>query len=148
MKPKTLDAQDITTDIKQKFSFNDRNANFMTENIGTMAMLYTMVAFILFWMFVGYETYEDPYPFPLLLLILNVLQLVFLPLIMVGQNLMNREEQIRSDQARKATMTSYENILIILECLEKDEQELLYQTKALNALLTAAGHDPKKLRTK
>ncbi|HQS84002.1 MAG: hypothetical protein B7Y25_03690 [Alphaproteobacteria bacterium 16-39-46] len=136
-----------TQNVTSQLSLNDRIAVYITERLGTMAMVYGAIVFILFWMFVGYETYEDPYPFPLLLLIINIVTMILLPLIMVGQNLMNREEQIRSNEARKATMTSYENILVILECLEKDERELLYQTKVLNALLTAAGHDPKKFRS-
>ncbi|MBS0186109.1 MAG: DUF1003 domain-containing protein [Proteobacteria bacterium] len=130
-----------------QLSLNDRIALFITQHLGTMAVVYGAIIFILFWMIIGSETYEDPYPFPLLLLIINIVTLILLPLIMVGQNLINREEQIRSDEARKATMSSYENILVILECLEKNERELLYQTKALNTLLTSAGHDPKKLRS-
>ena len=137
----------VTKIVADKFSLNDRIALFITEKLGTMAMVYGVIVFILFWMFIGYETYEDRFPFPLLLLIINIMTLILLPLIMVGQNLVNRKEKIRSDEARNATMTSYENILMILECLEKNDKELLYQTKVLNALLTQAGHDPKKFRS-
>ncbi len=138
----------VTKKVTDQFSLNDRIAVFITEKLGTMSMVYGAIVFILFWMFVGYETYQDPYPFSLLLLIINIVTILLLPLIMVGQNLVNREEKIRADEARNATMTSYENILMILECLERDDRELLYQTKVLNTLLTAAGQDPKKFRSK
>ena len=137
----------VTKKVTDQFSLNDRIAVFITEKLGTMSMVYGAIVFILFWMFVGYETCQDPYPFSLLLLIINIVTILLLPLIMVGQNLVNREEKIRADEARNATMTSYENILMILECLERDDRELLYQTKVLNTLLTAAGQDPKKFRS-
>ncbi len=146
MTPKGIRIQTPIKDVK--FSFNDRLAIFITRGLGSMAAVYGCICFTLFWMYVGSETYEDPYPFSLLLIIINIVTLVLLPLIMVGQNLINKEDQIRSNHAREATMMSYENILMILECLEKDERELVYQTKVLNALLTAAGHDPKEIRSR
>ena len=140
---KTITFQDSSS-AEKKLKFNDHLALFITKCLGNINTIYICIIFIFFWMFIGYETYEDPYPFPLLLLIINITSLIMLPLIMVGQNLLNREDQVRADQALDATLTSYENILTILECLDDHEKKLVLQIKLLNSLLKSSKQDSKK----
>lgn len=135
MEKKVIRPNPLLTEAHEKFNFNDKVALHITRFLGSMGAVYGCILFIGFWMFVGYETYEDPYPFPLLLLIINMVTMILLPLIMVGQNLINHQSQIRANYAQDATLATYENILVVLECLERHDKELLYQTKILTTLL-------------
>jgi len=131
--------QNINQKHKATFKIQDRMALGITSAIGTMYAVYFFAVFMLGWMiWQAYFTQKpfDPYPFAFLLFLGNIVQLLLMPLIMVGQNIQGRHAEIRAEEEYKTTMTSYHDIEHILAHLDAQDQELLKQTKLLEELLT------------
>jgi len=123
---------------KTRLNFQDRLASWITAGIGTMYAVYFFAAFLAGWMI--WQTYFsnrpfDPFPFVFLLFIGNVIQLLLMPLIMVGQNIQGRHSEIRAEEEYKTTITSYKDIEHILSHLDAQDRELLKHTKLLEELV-------------
>jgi uncharacterized membrane protein len=122
---------------KKGLGVQDRIALTITTAVGTMYAVYFFAIFMAGWMLwqshISHTPF-DPYPFAFLLFLGNIVQLLLMPLIMVGQNIQGRHAQIRSDEEYKTTMTSYKDIESILKHLEIQDQELLKQTRLIEEL--------------
>src|SRR5215469_15071726 len=73
--------------------FNGRLAAFLTRAVGNMWTVYGVTVFMLAWMAVatwGPLHRIDPYPFPFLLFLGNVAQLLLVFVILVGQQVLGR----------------------------------------------------------
>lgn len=84
---------------------HDRLAVLVTGAIGSMYAVYFLLIILLAWMFwqsISDQPF-DPYPFAFLLFITNVLQLLLMPLIMVGQNIQNKHAELRAEEEFKTT---------------------------------------------
>jgi len=131
--------------IKHKSTLGTQNklALVMTTGIGTMYAVYFFAVFMMGWML--WQTYFaskpfDPFPFAFLLFLGNIVQLLLMPLIMVGQNIQGRHAEIRAEEEYKTTMTSYKDIEHILKRLDAQDHELLKQTNLLEDLVRAQGN--------
>lgn len=67
------------------------------------------------------------------------LQLVLLPIIMTGQNVLGRKAELQADEAFKTTMSTYHDIEQIMQHLMAQDAELLHHTKMLIHLLEKNG---------
>ena len=89
-----------------------------------MQMAYLLVAFYMGWIVVqialGKKAF-DPYPFVFLLFISNALQLWWLPVLSVGQNVLAREDEIQQDRMETVlrnqsdTMSALMAVMVRLE---------------------------------
>lgn len=138
IKHKRHQPQNINVVHKSRLNFQDRLAMWITTGIGTMYAVYFFAAFMVGWMiwqgFISNKPF-DPYPFAFLLFIGNIIQLLLMPLIMVGQNIQGRHSEIRAEEEFKTTITSYKDIEHILAHLDAQDKELLKQTKLLEELI-------------
>ena len=132
--------QNVNKIHNQKLKLQDHIALTITTAIGTMYAVYFFALFMASWMLwqgvISHHKF-DPYPFAFLLFLGNIVQLLLMPLIMVGQNIQGRHAEIRSDEEYKTTMTSYVDIEHILKHLDSQDQELLKQTKMLQDLMSS-----------
>jgi uncharacterized membrane protein len=80
-------------------SFNEKVALKLTKVIGSMKMFWAMAAMMTLWMAgIGELLFNDPYPFSLMLLIFaGVFQALAMVAIMVGQNILSKAADARSD---------------------------------------------------
>ena len=67
------------------------------------------------------------------------LQLVLLPIIMTGQNVLGRKAELQADEAFNTTMSTYHDIEQIMQHLLAQDAELLHHTKMLIHLLEKNG---------
>jgi uncharacterized membrane protein len=127
---------------KQKLGVQDRIALVITAAVGTMYAVYFFAIFMAGWMLwqaaSGQKAF-DPYPFAFLLFLGNIVQLLLMPLIMVGQNIQGQHVEIRANEEYKTTMSSYCDIEHILEHLDAQDKELLKQTQLIEDLLKRIG---------
>ena len=124
---------------KSQLGLQDKIAVTLTTAIATMYAVYFFTLVMAGWMlwqthFAG-EPF-DPYPFAFLLFLGNIVQLLLMPLIMVGQNIQGRHAEIRAEEEFKTTESSYKDIEHILIYLDEQDKELLKQTKLLEDLIS------------
>lgn len=126
---------------KDQIGMQDRIALLVTTAIGTMYAVYLFAIFMAGWML--WQTYFngkpfDAYPFAFLLFLGNIVQLLLMPLIMVGQNLQARHSELRAEEEYQTTITSYHDIEHILKHLDAQDEELLKQSRLLEKLVKPA----------
>jgi len=122
---------------KEKLRTQDRIALGITTGIGTMYAVYFFAIFMAGWMI--WQTYFvhkpfDPFPFAFLLFLGNIVQLLLMPLIMVGQNIQGKHSEIRAEEEYNTTVSSYKDLERILKHLDAQDKEILRQTKLIEQL--------------
>lgn len=126
--------ENVNVKHHQKFNFQDKIALAITGAAGTMYAVYFFATFMLGWML--WQTYVDkrpfdPFPFAFLLFLGNIVQLLLMPLIMVGQNLQGRHAEIRAEEEYQTTQSSYKDIEQILFHLDKQDKQMEKQLDLL-----------------
>jgi len=143
---------------KEGLSPLDKLAAAITEKVGSMGFFLMIFAWTLVW--TGYNILAsevhslhwkafDPFPaFVAYLLISNVIQILLMPLIMVGQNVQSRHSEIRAQLDFEINQKAEKEIIIVLKHLEHNTDlviqlmrhlECRVSTEELRAL--AAEHD-------
>lgn len=118
--------------------FNGTLAAAMTRAAGSMWVVYFSLAFVLIWMALatwGPLHRADPYPFPFLLFLGNVVQLLLVFVILVGQQVLG----IAADKRAVQTFDDAEAILYEVEQLHK---HLEAQDRTLNQGITLVESHP------
>lgn len=130
--------ENVNAKHRETLGTQDKIALFITTAVGTMYAVYFFAVFMLGWMlwqsFVSHSPF-DPYPFAFLLFLGNIVQLLLMPLIMVGQNIQGRHSELRSEEEYKTTTSSYNDIETILKHLDAQDEELIRQSKLLEELI-------------
>ena len=108
---------------RKKLKRMDKAALWITENVGSMGFFIIIFLWTFIWL--GWNTLApvqlrfDPFPaFVLWLFISNMIQILLMPLIMIGQNLQSRHSELRAEQdfaINKKAETEIETILMHLE---------------------------------
>jgi uncharacterized membrane protein len=119
-------------------STQDRIALAITGAIGTMYAVYVFATFMAGWMLLqvllGHGAF-DPYPFAFLLFLGNIVQLLLMPLIMVGQNLQARHAEVRAEEEYKTVGKTFTDLETVMHHLDAQDRELVRQTGLLTALV-------------
>jgi uncharacterized membrane protein len=106
--------------------FNERLAAWITARIGSMWTVYICTAVTVIWMVLGSRGVLgfDPYPYPFLLFLGNVAQLLLIFIILLGQQVLGRAADRRS-------MDTYEDAEAILVDCEQIQNHLMAQDTLL-----------------
>ena len=113
--------------FNEKLSFSNRLALFITKIVGTMASVYAFTLLALVALPAAIQTGN-----PTILvnwLSSNFLQLVLLPLIMVGQDLASKHTEVRAELDFETNMKAEKEIEKILNHLEKIDKQILKLVK-------------------
>jgi hypothetical protein len=126
--------------------FNTRLAVWLTRNVGTMACAY-LFAVIGIAGLIGAFTDNAS----LVLIFGSIssyfLQLVLLPVILVGSNVLNRHQELQSEETFQTSQHSFHDIEQIMQHLSAQDAELLRHAKMLEHLLEKNGINLKQLET-
>ena|SRR5258708_240630 len=119
--------------------FNTRVAVLLTKSVGTMWTAYSFAVLA----FIGLFAILQLLPPILVILIAFIsqtfLQLVLLPVIMVGQNVLGRKTELQADEQFNTTMSTYHDIEQVMQHLSAQDAELLRHAKMLEHLLERNG---------
>lgn len=117
----------------------DRLALFITEHVGTMGFFLVIVVWTTSWL--GWNLlapkrlqFDPPMAFVLWLFISNMIQILLMPLIMVGQNLQGRHSELRAEHDLHVNIRAEREIEVVLGHLE-------YQNALLLAMVRKLGID-------
>jgi uncharacterized membrane protein len=120
----------INASHKESFSGLEKIAVKITEYVGSMGFFLVIFVWTLLWL--GWNILApnklsfDPFPaFVLWLFISNVIQILLMPLIMVGQNLQGRHAEYRAESDFEVNVRAEKEIKVILLHLEHQNELIL-----------------------
>jgi len=119
-----------SSDEFERIGFNGRLGAAITRGVGTMWAFYIATVFMAGWMLLAeaHIISFDPYPYPFLLFLGNIVQLLLMFVILVGQQVLGRATD------KRAVQTYQDAEAILHECLEL-QRHLTVQDHSLDALI-------------
>ena len=125
--------------VQERLTPLNRLAVWTTQRVGSMGCFLAILVWTAAWL--GWNLlapvhlrFDPPMGFVFWLFISNLIQILLMPLIMVGQNLQGLHSEIRAESDLQVNIRAEEEIEVILRHLE-------YQNRLLNALVTKLGID-------
>ncbi len=130
--------RNINVNHKQSLTRLEKFAVLIADRIGTMGFFFIVLAWTFLWLlwntFAPQELRFDPFPaFVLWLFISNMLQLFFLPLIMISQNLEKRRDELRAEHDFEVNLKTEREVEAILSGIEEQNKilsEILGEVKS------------------
>jgi uncharacterized membrane protein len=124
--PVELPNQPVTI-ADEQIGVNSAIAAALTRGVGSMPALYTALAFVCGWMALatwGPLRTADPYPFPFLLFLDNVVQLALCLVILVGQRVLGLAADRRAVQTYQSAEAIFEQVADLQEHLDRHDRAL------------------------
>jgi uncharacterized membrane protein len=129
--------RNVNQEASAKLSTLDRLACWITARVGTMGFFLIILIWTVVWL--GWNLlasrdlqFDPPMAFVFWLFISNMIQILLMPLIMVGQNIQGRHSEIRADRDLEVNVKAEREIEVVLEHLE-------YQNRMLIAMVQKLG---------
>lgn len=129
--------RDVNSERDEQLSRIDQLALAITERVGTMGFFLLIFSWTVLWL--GWNLlaprplqFDPPMAFVLWLFISNMIQILLMPLLMVGQNLQGRHAELRAQSDYEVNLRAEHEIDAILQHLE-------YQNALLLRLVAQAG---------
>jgi len=123
--------RNVFKEVQEHTSRLDRTAVWITEKVGTMGFFLVIFTWTVCWL--GWNLlapkplqFDPPMGFILWLFISNLIQILLMPLIMVGQNIQGHHAEKRADYDLEVNVKS-----------EKEIEAILYHLELQNNMLTA-----------
>jgi uncharacterized membrane protein len=135
--------RNVNEEMKSKLTPLDRLAFWITERVGTMGfflIIFFWSALWLSWNLLAPAPlqFDPPMGFVLWLFISNLVQILLMPLIMVGQNIQGRHAETRAESDLEVNVRAEREVEAILRHLE-------YQNALLEALVKKQGIKPDEI---
>src|ERR1700684_405705 len=129
--------RDINREASSHLSRLDRLACWITNRVGTMGFFLVIFFWTVLWLVWNLLVprslqFDPPMGFVFWLFISNLIQLLLMPLIMVGQNIQGRHSELRADNDLEINVKAEQEIDVILQHLE-------YQNALLVAMVEKLG---------
>jgi uncharacterized membrane protein len=120
----------INEEHRQGMSPGETLALWITQRVGTMGFFLTILTWTVLWL--GWNIvvpeqwkFDPPTAFVFWLFISNMIQILLMPLIMIGQNLQGRHAELRTESDYEVNVRAEEEIERIIQRL--DEQRALLE---------------------
>ena len=129
--------RDVNKEFSRKMSRLDRFAVWITDKVGTIGFFIIIFIWTILWLAWNFLApkelqFDPPMGFVFWLFISNVIQILLMPLIMVGQNIQGRHAEARAENDLEVNIRAEEEIEVVLQHLE-------YQNTILIAMLERQG---------
>ena len=128
--------RNVNAEVKSNLSLLDRVAMWITTRVGTMGFFIIILAWTVIWL--GWNTilpasmrFDPASGFVLYLFLCNVIQILLMPLIMVGQNLQGAHSEARAENDLEINVKAEKEIEVILEHLEYQNQMIISMVRHL-----------------
>ena len=108
----------------------DRLAVWVTEHVGTMGFFLAILVWTVIWLSWNFLAparlrFDPPMGFVFWLFMSNVIQILLMPLIMVGQNIQGRHAEARAEHDLDVNIKAEQEIEVILHHLEQQNDLLI-----------------------
>ena len=130
-------------EVMENLGLMDRLAVWIAQRVGTMGFFLIISAWTLSWLawnFLAPEhwRFDPPMGFIFYLFISNVIQILLMPLIMVGQNIQGVHSEARAQHDLEINMKAEQEIEVILHHLEDQNVLLMRMVEKLEVDLQEA----------
>ncbi len=120
----------VDIEQKEKLSFLERIAIFISDHVGSATFFLILICVTISWLGWNMLAPEgmrfDPYPaFVLWLFIINIFQLMMMPLLMISQNLNGRHSDARAEADFDINTKAEFEIEVVLQHLENQNAMIL-----------------------
>ena len=128
--------KNINIKHKESLTRSEKFATWITNHIGTTGFFIIILIWTVFWflwnIFAPTKLHFDPFPaFVIWVFISNMFQFLFLPLIMISQNLQERHTIMRAENDFEINLKSEKEIETILSELKKQGELISKISKRL-----------------
>ncbi|HZL00684.1 MAG TPA: DUF1003 domain-containing protein [Caulobacteraceae bacterium] len=129
--------RNVNQEHKESLSTLDRLAVWITEHVGTMGFFLVILGWTVVWLAWNFllpknVQFDPPMAFVFYLFISNVIQILLMPLIMVGQNIQGAHAEIRAQHDLEVNIKAEKEIEVVLEHLEYQNAILIKMMEKLN----------------
>ncbi len=128
--------RNVNKEIAEKMSRIDRFAVWITDRVGTMGFFLIIFVWTVLWL--GWNLlapkelqFDPPMGFVFWLFISNLIQILLMPLIMVGQNIQGRHSEARAESDLEVNVKAEEEIEVVLHHLEYQNSMLISMMEKL-----------------
>jgi|SRR5579872_390194 len=128
--------RNVHHEVRSRLSPLDKLAVFITEHVGTMGFFLIIFGWTLIWL--GWNLlapdklkFDPPMGFIFYLFISNVIQILLMPLIMVGQNIQGAHSEARAEHDLEVNVKAEHEIEVILQHLEYQNEILMKMVEKL-----------------
>jgi uncharacterized membrane protein len=135
--------RNVNLEMREKLSRLDRLAVWITTHVGTMGFFLVIAAWTILWL--GWNLlapaqlqFDAPMGFVFWLFLSNLIQIMLMPLIMVGQNVIGRHAEARAEHDLQINMKNEQEIEIILHHLEHQNEILVAMMRKLGVEVSEA----------
>ncbi|GAB2702442.1 DUF1003 domain-containing protein [Mucilaginibacter koreensis] len=110
-------------------SYSHRIANFLIGAFGSMAFLFIIIAFFVFWidwnlnLITNFKPF-DPFPFPILTMAVSMFAIILSITVLISQNRQNRIEKIRQQVEFEVNVRAENEITKVLTMLHDIQKKL------------------------
>ena len=139
VKKRRVPLRNVSKTVAANTSTLDKLALWITSHVGTMGFFIVIAVWTVLWL--GWNLlapkemqFDPPSAFVFWLFISNLIQIMLMPLIMVGQNILGREADARAEHDLEVNIKAELEIEVVLHHLE-------YQNSILIAMLDKLGID-------
>jgi uncharacterized membrane protein len=129
--------RNINKELKAKLKPLDKLALWITTRVGTMGFFLMILTWTVLWL--GWNLlappplrFDPPMGFVFWLFISNMIQILLMPLIMVGQNIQGSQAEARAEHDLEVNIKAEREIEVILEHLEYQNAALLKMMRKLD----------------
>lgn len=129
--------RNVHTEALKRVSQLDRLAVWITQHVGTMGFFLVIFCWSVCWLAWNFLApkelvFDPPMGFVFWLFISNLIQILLMPLIMVGQNIQGIHSEVRAEHDLEVNVKAEQEITAILEHLEYQNALLLKIVQHLN----------------
>jgi uncharacterized membrane protein len=138
--------RNVNREASNRLSTLDRVACWITDRVGTMGFFLIVLIWTIVWLAWNLLVprglqFDPPTAFAFWLFISNLIQLLLMPLIMVGQNVQGRHSELRADNDLEINIKAEQEIEVILQHLEYQNAILIAMVEKLGVKLEKTVHE-------
>ena len=124
-------------------SLLDKVAIWITAKVGTMGFFLVILTWTVLWLSWNFLApkalqFDLPMAFVFWLFISNMVQILLMPLIMVGQNIQGKHAEARAEHDLEVNVKAEQEIEVVLHHLEKQNEMLIAMLEKLGVKVEAA----------
>ncbi len=132
--------RDTYAGIKAQMGQMEKLALWITDHVGTMTFFILIVVWTVLWLGWNFLApadlqFDPPMGFVFWLFISNLVQIMLMPLLMIGQNIQGRASEARAEHDLEVNIKAEAEVEVILQHLERQNEMLLAMLQKLGVKL-------------